>query len=98
MKRDSNVAMFDDLLNDKPNKKLKKDLNDKENTISDSIKTDNQPIIEKDYIAPWLSSSTIKIKNSLARLHNEIIDFFKYITPSEDEHKTRIAAIKQLIN
>lgn len=77
----------------KPSKRTK--LNNESNPISESIKIDNQPVNETDYIAPWLTSSTMKIKNSLARLHNEIIDFYNYILPSEEEHNSRLEAIKK---
>ena len=82
-------------LSDKPSKKVKLSVSDPL-PISETIKADNQPISESDYIAPWLSSSTVKIKNSLARLHNEIIDFYNYILPSEEEHNMRLGAIKKL--
>jgi len=79
---------------EKFNKKLKiSSADNNPNPISETIKADNQPIHESDYIAPWISTSTIKIKNSLARLHNEIIDFYNYILPSEEEHNSRLEAI-----
>ncbi len=45
--------------------------------------------------APWIKKSTLKIKNPLTKLHNEIIEFYNYITPSEEEHnhRTRVISI-----
>jgi non-canonical poly(A) RNA polymerase PAPD5/7 len=39
--------------------------------------------IDQSKIAPWIKSSTLKIKNPLAKMHNEIIEFYQYVTPSE---------------
>ncbi len=81
-------------MSEKPKKKVKVS-SEEYNPISDSIKNDNIITNERDYIAPWLTSSTASIKNSLARLHNEMIDFYQYIIPSEEEHNSRLAAIKK---
>jgi len=32
----------------------------------------------------------MKIKNPLYKLHNEIIEFYNYITPNEEEHNHRM--------
>jgi hypothetical protein len=32
----------------------------------------------------------MKIKNPLSKLHNEIIEFYNYITPNEEEHNHRM--------
>ncbi len=37
----------------------------------------------KSKIAPWIKSNTLKIKNPLAKMHNEIIEFYQYVTPSD---------------
>ena len=94
LKRESTQVTSDETLREKPHKKLKT-TSPEFNLLSESVKSDNNIVREKDYIAPWISSSTIRIKNSLARLHNEIIDFFNYITPSEEEHISRLEAIKK---
>lgn len=100
-KRDINSIINEDSLQDKPYKKIKK--NEKNEKNASPIKelqnsNNSQPIDERDFIAPWLTDSTIKIKNSLARMHNEIIDFYNYITPSEEEHNLRLQAIKEYQN
>ena len=43
-------------------------------------------VIDQNKIAPWIKSSTLKIKNPLAKMHNEIIEFYQYVTPSDKEH------------
>lgn len=95
-KRDFNSLISEDVdLSEKPYKKLKKS-SEKHDETSGSINSENiQNIDEKVFIAPWLTPLTLKIKNSLARLHNEIIDFYNYITPSEEEHNSRLQAIKR---
>ncbi len=40
-------------------------------------------------IQPWISKKTLSIKTPLIRLHNEIIEFYLYISPSEEEHARR---------
>ena len=40
---------------------------------------------------------TLKIKNPLAKLHNEIIEFFNYVGPSSNEHVVR-TEVKYFIN
>jgi non-canonical poly(A) RNA polymerase PAPD5/7 len=40
-------------------------------------------------VTPWLKKSTLKIKNPLAKFHNEILDFYDYIWPSDEEHHVK---------
>lgn len=42
--------------------------------------------------------STLHIKNSLIKLHNEIIDFYEYIKPSKRRNELRENSIKHLKN
>ena len=44
---------------------------------------------DEEKLAPWMSRSTQKIRNTLVRFHNEIIDFVNYITPSKEDHTLR---------
>lgn len=37
---------------------------------------------EEKVFAPWMSKSTAQIKNTNVKLHNEIIEFTKYIQPN----------------
>lgn len=95
-KRDLNSIINEDSLQDKPYKKMKKNEKNDSSPTADLHNSDkSHPIDEREFIAPWLTDSTIKIKNSLARMHNEIIDFYNYIIPSEEEHNLRLQAIKE---
>ena len=40
-------------------------------------------------IAPWASSKTLRIRNPLLRLHNEIIELSEYLSPTKSEHEIR---------
>ena len=42
-----------------------------------------QEKIDQVKITPWIKKSTLKIKNPLAKMHNEIIEFYDYITPTQ---------------
>jgi len=44
---------------------------------------------DEERLAPWMTNSTQKIKNTLVRFHNEIIDFVNFITPSKEDHNKR---------
>lgn len=44
--------------------------------------------------APWITESTLQVKHSLVRLHNEILDFCAYVSPSKLESSRREKAIK----
>lgn len=55
----------------------------------------DKDVDEKLYIAPWITNETKTIKNSLARLHNEIIDFYDYISPDEQTHSARLKALDE---
>lgn len=48
-------------------------------------------------ITPWMTKNTKNTKNSLLRFHNEIIDFFKFISPLEAEHEFRLKIIAKLV-
>ncbi len=58
----------------------------------------NPPIFlspDEERLAPWMTKSTMKIKNSLVRFHNEIIDFVNYIVPSKEAHAKREKALER---
>ena len=40
-------------------------------------------------LAPWMSSSTRKVNNTLIRFHNEIIDFAEHVGPSKKDQAIR---------
>lgn len=48
-------------------------------------------------VVPWLSQSTSEIKNPNIRFHNEIIDFFDFIRPWQEDHEKRRLAIKRVL-
>lgn len=51
-------------------------------------------------IAPWLSESTANIRDSRIRFHNEIIEFYDYLSPKKSAHKIRTTifrCIKKII-
>ena len=45
-----------------------------------------------------INRSTLHIKNSLIKLHNEIIDFYDFIKPSKRRNSLRENSIKNLKN
>jgi hypothetical protein len=45
--------------------------------------------------AVWLTKQTFKIKNTLVRFHNEIIDFMNYVSPTKEEHQRREKAFER---
>ena len=47
-------------------------------------------------IAPWLTEATLSIKYPSIRLHNEILDFYHYIRPFDQEHKARLSALEKI--
>lgn len=47
-------------------------------------------------ITPWLSNATKSIKSPNIRLHNEIVEFYEYIRPKEEEHAVRLAALDKI--
>jgi len=49
-------------------------------------------------IAPWVSTNTLRIKNTMIRFHNEIIDFCKFVAPSDEEHLKREVSYYKLRN
>jgi hypothetical protein len=44
-------------------------------------------------ITPWMTKNTKNTQNSLLRFHNEIIDFFKFVSPLETEQELRMKTI-----
>jgi hypothetical protein len=42
---------------------------------------------DREEMYPWLSDETLRIKNVHAFLHNEILDFVKWIEQSDEEKK-----------
>jgi len=38
---------------------------------------------------PWLSSDTLKLQNIFLFLHSEILDFEKFISPTDEEEEAR---------
>ena len=46
--------------------------------------------------APWLTDATAKIGNPNFRLHNEIIDFYNYVKPSETTNLKRFDAFSKI--
>ncbi|CAD8210064.1 unnamed protein product [Paramecium octaurelia] len=61
--------------------------------ISKKVKNDNENdcVMSVDVI-PWMSKKTLMIRHPVLRLHNEIVEFYEYITPSDQEHKRRVTA------
>jgi len=51
---------------------------------------------DEERLAPWMTNSTQKIKNTLVRFHNEIIDFVNFITPSKEDHNKREKGLEKL--
>ncbi|KRX10728.1 hypothetical protein PPERSA_00498 [Pseudocohnilembus persalinus] len=47
-------------------------------------------------IAPWISKKTLRIQNSVLRLHNEIIEFTQYLQPTKAEHQLRMDSFNRL--
>lgn len=52
---------------------------------------------DEERLAPWMSNATQKIRNTLVRFHNEIIDFVNFITPSEDDHNRREKGLEKSV-
>ena len=50
--------------------------------------------IEEKY--PWLTQQTQNIINPNLRLHSEIIDFYFYIKPKENDFQKRTEAVKRI--
>lgn len=48
-------------------------------------------------ITPWMTKNTKNTQNSFLRFHNEIIDFFKLISPLDTEHEFRMKIIAKLV-
>lgn len=47
-------------------------------------------------VAPWMREETASIQNPNFRLHNEIIDFYNYIRPSEESARLRQEAFDRV--
>jgi len=45
---------------------------------------------------PWLSDSTMKVKDIHTFLHNEVLDYVKWIEPSEEDKSTRQLLVKKI--
>ena len=56
---------------------------------------ENGEKIHRRSITPWLAASTLEIKDSLLRFHNEVIDFYNYIKPSDESHRSRLQAFEE---
>lgn len=46
---------------------------------------------------PWTNEKTLNIKNPNIRLHNEIVEFYKFIQPSETEKFNREKSSKKIV-
>jgi non-canonical poly(A) RNA polymerase PAPD5/7 len=46
-------------------------------------------------VAPWMTSRTRDIKDSLLRFHNEVIEFCEYVSPTKEEHAFREKALAE---
>lgn len=46
-------------------------------------------------VAPWMTSRTRDIKDSLLRFHNEVIEFCEYVSPTKEEHTFREKALAE---
>ena len=62
--------------------------------IKENPKLDDNIINEEKLYAPWISDKTMDIKNPNVRLHNEIIEFTNFISPSKSDYDKRSNAIK----
>ncbi len=61
--------------------------------------SDNEEIREvpsESEITPWLSDTTKLIHSPAIRLHNEIVEFYQYIRPNEEDHAARLAAFEKI--
>lgn len=45
---------------------------------------------------PWLSDETLKVKDIHTQLHNEILDYVKWITPSKEDMDNRQSLVKRI--
>jgi len=66
---------------------LKTDPRDRNNYPTDDDR--GYKPLDDEKLAPWMTRSTQKIRNTLVRFHNEIIDFVSYVMPSKDDHNLR---------
>ena len=41
---------------------------------------------DSNHVTPWASRKTLQIKSPQLRMHNEIVEFYLYISPTEEEH------------
>ena len=65
-------------------------------SFKDSSMSNNINERDSSKSAPWLSESTLGIKNLNFRLHNEIIEFYEYIKPNPKEHERRISIFESI--
>jgi non-canonical poly(A) RNA polymerase PAPD5/7 len=52
--------------------------------------------INEEKIAPWLKKITTTITNPNIKFHNEILDFYEFIKPKDEDHFVRMAAYKRV--
>lgn len=45
---------------------------------------------------PWISDETLQIKDMHAFLHNEILDYVKWLEPSPEDKLTRVNLVKKI--
>lgn len=64
----------------------------KKRTHAEMSKTIEESEDEKND-SPWISENTTQAKHPLVRLHNEILDFCNYVTPTKNESERREKAI-----
>lgn len=74
------------LSNRQPTKEI--DENDIEDKISAKYNLSSQ--------YPWVSEQTLRIKNIWLFLHNEILDFLKFISPTAEDKQVREKVVKRL--
>ena len=92
---DRELEQFEDL-----QKKVKTDTRDRSDWQNENNNRSRTitPIVmaqDEEKLAPWMSQSTQKIKNTLVRFHNEIIDFVNFCVPSKEEHAKRERSIEK---
>ncbi len=65
------------------------------NEESGKADVNNSRYEEEKKEAPWMTKQTFKIRNTLVRFHNEIIDFMNFVAPSKEEHQRREKAFER---
>ena len=97
---DSDLIQNDEMLEDfikfddeDSNNNLSRDLNSKK--INTMFRSDNIEVNEERVFAPWISEKTMNTKQANIRLHNEILEFTSYISPSKQDYEMRLNTIKR---